>query len=104
MSSGCRRWWMAAVVPFQMLFQPGNAGVSVTNFETVEELCWLGWRMLGVSQVLLVALHHPWGSTGGTEEWVGRFSRMVEAKQQFPLWSCPMEAQRFPCWVVCSLC
>lgn len=49
--------------------------------------------MVGVSQVVLVALHQPWGSTGGSEEWIGRLSRMVEAKQHFPLWSCPTEAQ-----------
>lgn len=32
--------------------------VFVTNFETV-------------AGVVLVALKHPWGSTGGIEEWVG---------------------------------
>lgn len=57
------------------LSQPGSAGVSVTSLETVEELKlfsgWLAWRRVGVSQVVLVALQHLWGSAGGIEEWIG---------------------------------
>lgn len=58
MGSGCRRWWMQLWSHSRCLSQPGSAGVSVTSFETV-------------AGVVLVALKHPWGSTGGIEEWVG---------------------------------
>lgn len=105
--SGCRRWWMAAVDPFQMFF-PACHCWCFSDLETMEDFStWLGWRMVGVSQVVLVALQHPWGSTGGIEEWIGMVWQDGGSQAVFPtveLSHRGMGELSALCWVVCSQC